>query len=264
MIEISTLFESMGKRTACVELQSFKIPPSEASKKRFTEKLLAKVATNIPTHSKQRRTHKRICANIYVGCHRPSRARDTFLGCNCHGSCGIRCNARKLQFECSAKNSEDCGNQRLQRRQYAKTEVREAGEKGYGLFAMEEIMKGTLVIEYVGEVITREECMRRKAKTTTTEHLYFMALDNDRFIDASRKANDARFINHSCDPNCITELWYVGDEPRAAIVALRDISCDEELSFDYAFQCDGKPKYPCLCGSKLCRGFIDAPRRARA
>ncbi|TNJ29097.1 Histone methyltransferase HMT1 [Giardia muris] len=253
----------MGKNAVHVEIRSFKIPPSKAVEKAFTERVLAKVVAKLPASAKPVVKYKRIHANIYVGCRRPSRARDTFLSCSCDGLCGSNCKVRRLQCECLARGSEDCGNQRLQRRQYAKTEIRPAGIKGLGLFAMEAIMKGTLVTEYVGEVITREECMRRKAKTTG--HLYFMALENDMFIDARHKANEARFINHSCDPNCIIELWYVGDEPRAAVVASKDISCDEELSFDYAFHHDprNRPEYPCHCGSELCRGFIDAPRRVR-
>jgi SET domain-containing protein len=66
-----------------------------------------------------------------------------------------------------------------------------------------------------------------------TPSFYFLALDQGLTIDAKDKANLARFINHSCDPNCITQVWNVAGEPRAGIFAVRDIPAGEELSFDY-------------------------------
>lgn len=234
--------------------------------------------------------------NIYLRCKRPSIARKTFCSCTCKDGtgCGKDCELKKVHLEChkeccagilcskrpiinpffndsvaSPKDStlhkkdnvtyKDCGNQRLQRLQYAQTAVYPAGRKGYGLYALTNIQQGTLVTEYVGEVITKDECMRRKA--LATGHLYFLALDRDAYIDAAYKGNESRFINHSCDPNCEVQLWYVGEEPRAAIVALRNIAPYEELSFDYKFEFypGVVPKYPCFCGSPLCRGYIDAP-----
>lgn len=235
--------------------------------------------------------------NIYVGCKRPSAARKTFCTCTCKegAGCGTSCELRKVHLECYKEccagspcskqvivrplfgnsidppkdattlhkdNSRlaDCGNQRLQRMQYARTAVYPAGRKGYGLFALTSIQRGALVTEYIGEVITREECMRRKK--SAKGHLYFLALDRELYIDAAHKGNESRFINHSCDPNCEVQLWYVGEEPRAAIVALRSIAPHEELSFDYKFDFypGVKPKYPCFCGSLYCRGYIDAPK----
>ncbi|EET00168.1 Putative methyltransferase [Giardia duodenalis] len=234
--------------------------------------------------------------NTYVGCKRPSTARKTFCTCTCRegAGCGPGCELRRVHLECYKEclagplcfqrpivkplfssimdsprlatfhkdNNKhgDCGNQRLQRLQYARTAVYPAGKKGYGLFALTNIQRGTLVTEYIGEVITKEECMRRKKDATG--HLYFLALDKELYIDAARKGNESRFINHSCDPNCEVQLWYVGEEPRAAIVALRSIVPYEELSFDYKFDFypGVKPKYPCLCGSPFCRGYIDAPK----
>lgn len=234
--------------------------------------------------------------NIYVGCKRPSAARKTFCSCTCQEGtgCGKNCELRKVHLECykeccagvsfskQALNNPlfsnlmgspkatgihntdnrhgDCGNQRLQRLQYAKTAVYPAGKKGYGLFALTNIQKGTLVTEYIGEVITKGECMKRKK--SATGHIYFLALDKELYIDAAHKGNESRFINHSCDPNCEVQLWYVGEEPRAAIVAMRSIAPYEELSFDYKFEFypGVKPKYPCLCGSLSCRSYIDAPK----
>lgn len=71
-------------------------------------------------------------------------------------------------------------------------------------------------------------------------HQYFMSLDNNEYIDASRKANIGRFINHSCDPNCRIEKWTVLGEQRVGIFADKDIKKGTELSFDYSFVQYGK------------------------
>ena len=117
--------------------------------------------------------------------------------------------------------------------------------QGQGLFAVQPIKKGTRIIQYVGEKISKEESKKRLVQGNN----YIFEL-NDRWdIDGSPLRNTARYINHSCDPNCdiaITTrtIW---------VVALRDIKEGEELGYNYGF--DAK-KYRCNCGARNCCGYI--------
>ena len=116
-----------------------------------------------------------------------------------------------------------------------------------------------MIIEYVGEVIDDDESYRRLQRQAAKgeQHVFQMQLMTDRVIDAFHKGNIARFINHSCDPNCELQKWRVGEHQRIAIVALKDIPKDTELTYDYQFF--SKEKTVCLCGASNCRGSLAAP-----
>jgi SET domain-containing protein len=107
--------------------------------------------------------------------------------------------------------------------------------KGWGLAAGEFIKKGQFVMQYVGEVffvdsdIGKQRIEKYKNRTCT----YMMRTENGEVIDPTTHGNIARFINHSCEPNCVTRKWTVLGETSVGIFALRDIHEDEELSFDY-------------------------------
>jgi len=124
-----------------------------------------------------------------------------------------------------------------------------------GLFATTDIPQGTRIIEYLGEKITKDESARRLANYNTyIFHLnYHYDIDGDTYdIDGDTLANTARYINHSCDPNCAVEtttetIW---------IVALRDIQAGEELSFNYGYDAREYEKFPCHCGARNCCGYI--------
>lgn len=91
----------------------------------------------------------------------------------------------------------------------------------------------------MGEIIDAEQCRRRArryAKDPKHKHHYLMSLASDTYIDATRKGNIARFINHSCDPNAATEKWTVGRRNRIGFFAVKDIKPGEEIVFDYNFQ----------------------------
>jgi hypothetical protein len=79
---------------------------------------------------------------------------------------------------------------------------------------------------------------------------------NREVIDHKYKGNLARFINHSCEPNCITKKWNVLGEICIGIFAIQDIPEDEELTFDYHFDVYSTPLTKCLCGSKKCKGYL--------
>ena len=83
-----------------------------------------------------------------------------------------------------------------------------------------------------------------------------MQLPFNEVIDPTYRGNMARFINHSCDPNCTIEKWNVQGEAAVAIIAKRTIQEDEELSFDYNFNSIDTALTKCLCGTKKCRGKL--------
>eukprot|EP01127_Copromyxa_protea_P019225 TRINITY_DN6187_c0_g1_i1.p1 TRINITY_DN6187_c0_g1~~TRINITY_DN6187_c0_g1_i1.p1 ORF type:complete len:534 (-),score=99.74 TRINITY_DN6187_c0_g1_i1:8-1474(-) len=179
--------------------------------------------------------------------------------CQCtSGGCGDGCWNRMLQIECTigmCPTGENCTNNRFQKRIYPKIEIISAGDKGNGLRVLEDVVSGQFVIEYVGEVIDVAECPERMKGR---RHFYFLSIDGQTGIDASQKGNLARFINHSCDPNCATQKWTVNGRTRVGIFALQDIPAGSELTFDYKFERIGCKKQRCLCGSSNCRGWLGA------
>ncbi|PZN27738.1 MAG: SET domain-containing protein-lysine N-methyltransferase, partial [Proteobacteria bacterium] len=109
-------------------------------------------------------------------------------------------------------------------------EARKSPIHGYGVYAVAPIKKGTRIIEYVGERISHAEADRRyELKGEDDGHTFLFVVSNRTVIDATHGGNDARFINHSCDPNCET----VVENSRVFIDAIRDIKPGEELGYDY-------------------------------
>jgi uncharacterized protein len=144
-------------------------------------------------------------------------------------------------------------------------EVRRSKIQGRGVFATRKILKGTEIIEYKGEIISDKEADRRYPwNDEERHHTFLFQLDDGSIIDAGPRGNAAKYINHSCDPNCEA----VEDEDgRVFIYALRDIRKGEELSYDYHFILEephnaaNKKLYPCYCGTAKCRGTILAKKR---
>ena len=130
---------------------------------------------------------------------------------------------------------------------------------GRGVFAKRNIPKGTRVIEYLGERILLEE-LCRDPEVAEPARVYAFYLDENTVIDGARNGNDARFINHSCDPNCEA---YCMDE-RVYIYAMSDIARGEELTFDYKLaamknrlgEIRDSSAHICRCGSTKCRGTM--------
>jgi hypothetical protein len=121
---------------------------------------------------------------------------------------------------------------------------------GTGGFARRFIPKHARVIEYVGERIDKGESLRR----CEADNAYIFNLNQKADIDGNVAWNPARFINHSCDPNCEAKL--IGD--RIWIIAQRDIPPGEEITFNYGFDLEDYKNYPCHCGAEDCVGFIVA------
>ncbi|CAN8061462.1 unnamed protein product [Agarophyton chilense] len=173
------------------------------------------------------------------------------------------CENRHLRIECvpgECGAGSYCQNQRLQRLEYAKFKMTSFEHKGVGLMADEDIRAGDLIGEYQGEVISMETFKERMREYQGERHFYFMTLTNKLVIDASRKSQATRFLNHSCDPNAETQKWNAGGEPRVGIYAVRDISKGEEITFDYGARSIEKGSAPCVCGSSKCRGTLTSKR----
>ena len=143
-------------------------------------------------------------------------------------------------------------------------ELRRSSIQGRGAFALRTIRKGTRIIEYTGEIITDEEADRRyDDEKMARHHTFLFAVDVNHVIDGARKGNAARFINHSCEPNCEAVI----EENRVYIDALRTIRAGEELLYDYQYERDGIPDeswdrlYECHCGTPSCRGTILKPEK---
>jgi SET domain-containing protein len=139
-------------------------------------------------------------------------------------------------------------------------EVRKSKIAGLGVFATRKIPKGTRLIEYTGERLTSDESDRRYPEDDPSgnHHTFLFSIDDDVVIDAAFGGNDARWINHSCDPNCDAVI----EDGRLWIETIRDVKRGEELAYDYAYELEerhtpaAKRRYPCRCGAANCRGTI--------
>ncbi|HEY2675870.1 MAG TPA: SET domain-containing protein-lysine N-methyltransferase [Steroidobacteraceae bacterium] len=151
-------------------------------------------------------------------------------------------------------------------------EVRHSRIHGFGVFASRQIRKGTTIIEYLGDRVTPEEADRRyQDKDPKDGHTFLFTVDRKTVIDAGLNGNEARFVNHGCDPNCQT--YNTGT--RIFIEALRTIRPGEELSYDYQISRDDDDPadidqvFACHCGAHSCRGSMlvapkkKSPRRKR-
>ena len=148
--------------------------------------------------------------------------------------------------------------------------VRNSKIHGRGVFAARRIRKGTRVIEYVGERVSHAEADRRyEHKADDDNHTFLFIVDGRTVIDAGVDGNEARFINHACDPNCETVI----EKRRVFIYAVRTIQPGEELSYDYQIKRErGDPPdidqvFACRCGAADCRGTMiqpeEKPRRRK-
>ncbi|OGO38395.1 MAG: hypothetical protein A2Z03_11845 [Chloroflexi bacterium RBG_16_56_8] len=144
--------------------------------------------------------------------------------------------------------------------------MRSSPIQGLGAFATQRIRKGTRIVEYTGERISPKEADTRYADDRTQHpHVLLFTVDKRTTIDAGVNGNEARYINHSCQPNCEAVI----EDRRVYIEALRTISPCEELTYDYNLTLDGQPdaeteaRYACHCGANTCRGTMLEPWRSR-
>ncbi|XP_071650473.1 histone-lysine N-methyltransferase trithorax isoform X1 [Temnothorax longispinosus] len=128
---------------------------------------------------------------------------------------------------------------------------------GRGLFCLRDIEPGEMVIEYAGEVI-RSSLTDKREKYYDSKNIgcYMFKIDDHLVVDATMKGNAARFINHSCEPNCYSRVVDILGKKHILIFALRRIIQGEELTYDYKFPFEDI-KIPCTCGSRKCRKYLN-------
>ncbi|KAF5693887.1 histone-lysine n H3 lysine-4 specific [Fusarium denticulatum] len=131
----------------------------------------------------------------------------------------------------------------------------------WGLYAMENIAKDDMIIEYVGEQVRQQiaEIRENRYLKSGIGSSYLFRIDDNTVIDATKKGGIARFINHSCDPNCTAKIIKVEGSKRIVIYALKDIATTDELTYDYKFEREigSLDRIPCLCGTANCKGFLN-------
>jgi SET domain-containing protein len=142
-------------------------------------------------------------------------------------------------------------------------EIRPSPIQGLGAFATAAIPAGTRLIEYAGERLTPAEAEARYPDDGTRHHTYLFAIDDAVVVDAAVGGNAARYLNHSCAPNCDAVI----EDGRIWLETVHDIEPGEELVYDYAYVLAerhtpaAKRRYPCGCGAVTCRGTILARKR---
>ncbi|KAK2743418.1 hypothetical protein FQN57_004883 [Myotisia sp. PD_48] len=227
---------------------------------------------------------RKINKNIFVG-DAASIWKATMLNetstclCTAQSGCGENCQNRYMLYECDDSNcrldAELCGNRNfaeLRRRTKAGgkydigVEVIKTENRGYGVRSSRSFEPNQIILEYTGEILTQEECERRmRTIYKKSECYYLMYFDQNMVIDATR-GSIARFVNHSCEPNCKMEKWTVAGKPRIALFAGENgIMTGEELSYDYNFDpYSQKNVQQCFCGTPSCRGILGPRPKAPA
>ncbi|KAI9798601.1 MAG: hypothetical protein M1825_005299 [Sarcosagium campestre] len=187
------------------------------------------------------------------------------------GGCGDNCQNRFMFYECDDSNcnvgAEQCTNRSFaDLRQRCKAggkynigvEVIKTADRGYGVRSNRSFEPQQIIVEYAGEIITQEECeSRMNSIYKHNECYYLMLFDQNMIIDATR-GSIARFVNHSCEPNCKMVKWTVDGKPRMALFAGdKGISTGDELTYDYNFDpFSVKNVQKCRCGAASCRGVL--------
>jgi uncharacterized protein len=145
--------------------------------------------------------------------------------------------------------------------------VRRSRLHGRGVFALRRIRKGTRVLEYLGDRVSHDEADDRYShKPVEDNHTFLFIVNRSTVIDGGANGNDARYINHSCDPNCESLI----DDRRVFIEAIRTIQPGDELTYDYQIGRDKEDPvnvdeiYACRCGAGSCRGSMLWPPKRKS
>ncbi|KAM9385510.1 histone-lysine N-methyltransferase ASH1L isoform 2-T2 [Pholidichthys leucotaenia] len=211
--------------------------------------------------------YKKIRSNVYVDVKPLSGYETTTCSCrlpeeSAEKGCLDDCLNRMSFAECSPSTcpcGEQCDNQHIQRHEWVQCLERFRTEgKGWGIRTKEPLRSGQFIIEYLGEVVSEHEFRSRMMEQyfSHSGH-YCLNLDSGMVIDSYRMGNEARFINHSCEPNCEMQKWSVNGVYRIGLFALKDIPSNTELTYDYNFHSfNTEEQQACKCGSESCRGII--------
>ncbi|KAG0495793.1 hypothetical protein HPP92_000484 [Vanilla planifolia] len=142
--------------------------------------------------------------------------------------------------------------------------VYKSGIHALGLYTSQFIARGAMVVEYVGEIVGLRVADKRETEYQSGGRLqcksacYFFRIDKEHIVDATRKGGIARFVNHSCLPNCVAKIISIRNDKKVVFSAERDIFPGEEITYDYHFNREDEGKrIPCLCKSKNCRRYLN-------
>jgi len=129
--------------------------------------------------------------------------------------------------------------------------------QGWGLFSTQEIEENEMIIEYMGEIIGQAVADKReKLYEQKGIGCYMFKIREDEIIDATKRGNKARFVNHSCEPNAATKIIFADGKHKIIIYAKQTIKVGEEIAYDYMFPIE-EAKIPCNCGATKCRGTMN-------
>eukprot|EP00483_Globobulimina_turgida_P001848 UN01850 len=203
--------------------------------------------------------------------------------CSCLNGCSLdwSCVNYSMDIECNSRNcglsERDIEDGLCENRQFASlissdnVEIKDTfNGRGFGAFAKRDLRSNQLIIEYLGEVITKQESTIRikELNHLQTRNFYFFQVDSKTVIDGTLCGNESRFLNHSCDANCYTRRWNVDGEDRLGIFASVNIKKGGELTYDYQYEVpdpdDTQSLAKCLCGSKNCRFYLGFNKKKAA
>jgi len=167
----------------------------------------------------------------------------------------------------SSKAATRQGSSKAATRQGSSIAVRRSSIQGRGVFAIRDIAKEELIVEYLGKRMTHEAASTLyDDESVRRHHTFLFSVDDELCVDGGRNGNEARLINHSCTPNAYAEI----EDRRIFIRALRLIPAGEEIGYDYWYSTDSsytledlRRIYPCRCGTAKCRGTIAAPPKKK-
>ncbi|KAB8356326.1 hypothetical protein FH972_023910 [Carpinus fangiana] len=230
-----------------------------------------------PDEWKKTRSNQFVGDSKEVWKHMNSKMEDSKCLCQHETGCDDDCINRCMYYECDENNCA-VGPAYCNNRQFADlkervkkgskydigVEVQKYQNKGFGVRACRTFEPHQIIVEYSGEIITQEECEDRMHTVYKNKSDYYlMTFDQNMIIDATR-GSIARFVNHSCAPNCAMVKWTVHNKPRMALFALdQGIMTGDELTYDYNFDpFSMKNVQACHCGAAECRGFL-GPRPSK-
>ena len=201
-------------------------------------------------------------------CNKPDETESDYCSCRIGSTCSIeeQCVLACVYTKCSSlcQCNTTCKNNRISQNKFKQCKVYKTEKMGYGLRVLEACEKGDLILEYLGEIFQPDQInsliYNPSNDYQNLNYALSLTLDSNKklYVDARLKGGLSRFINHSCDPNCIVQTWYVDGLPRTCIFANTTIEKGDALSFDYNWISNpNKVLTYCHCGSNLCRQFIE-------
>ncbi|KAL8655512.1 MAG: hypothetical protein Q9210_000818 [Variospora velana] len=224
-----------------------------------------------PKPDEWKKTHKNVFIGDAAAVWRKSRLEPSRCVCTPASGCDHDCLNRHMFYECDDTNcnvgADVCNNRAFEglKQRHKKggkynigVEVIKTADRGYGVRSNRTFDPHQIIVEYTGEIITQDECDERmEIRYKDNECFYLMEFDQRMILDATR-GSIARFINHSCEPNCEMIKMTVSGKPRMALFAGENgIMTGEELTYDYNFNpYSVKSVQQCRCGVPSCRGVL--------